>query len=137
MMAESVRPLRSALSAPTTYYRSVRPLRLRDVHLEAVAEVEERFRAVAIVDQAVERREEGDTVRDGAVARVRVCLPALPREPYAERAEPLPGQCPVRVSQRDVVDLRVCALGEIPESVPVPAPDNCNEPAGVEDLEHQ
>ena len=136
-MAESVRPLRSALSAPTTYYRSVRPLRLRDVHLEAVAEVEERFRAVAIVDEAIEGREKGDTVRDSAVICVWVCFPALRGEPYAERTKALLGEYPVRIPQPDVVDVRVPTLGKIPESVPIPAPGNCNEPAGVEDLEHQ
>ena len=98
MMAASVRPLRSASSAPTTCYRSVRPLRLRDVHLESVTEVEERLGTVAVVDQAIEGGEEGDAVGHRVVGDVRMCLPAFWRESYAERAEPSFRELPVCLS---------------------------------------
>jgi len=66
----------------------VLPLRLRDVHLEAVVEIEERLRAVAVVDQAIERREEGDAIGNSIVGRFRMCFPPLRGKPDTQRSEP-------------------------------------------------
>ena len=57
---------------------AVLALRLRHVHLEAVEEVEERVRAVAVVDQAVEGGEKRGAIGDGAVALRPDALPSPP-----------------------------------------------------------
>src|SRR5439155_4078599 len=61
----------------------------RDVHLEAVAEAEQRLRPVAIVDQSVERRQEGHPVGDRLGADLGMRVPLALLEPDAEGAEPL------------------------------------------------
>jgi hypothetical protein len=66
---------------------AVLALRLRDVHLEPVAEVPERLGAVAVVDEAVERREERRAVGHRPVARVGVREPAALLVADAERPE--------------------------------------------------
>ena len=57
-----------------------------DEHLEAVPEAEERLGPVAVVDQAVEGREQRDPVGDLAAAGVRMRLPALGRDESDTRA---------------------------------------------------
>src|SRR6187200_1799080 len=114
---------------------AVLPLRPRHVHLEPVAEVEERLGAVAVVDQSVERGEEGHAVGDGAVGDIGVGFTPLGRQPDAERSEALLGALLLGLTQRDPLDLWVPALGEIPESLPVAAADDRHAPAAVEDLQ--
>ena len=60
-------------------------------------EVEERLRTVAVVDQAIEGREERDAVGDGIVGDIGMRLPALPRQADAERAEALLREGALRV----------------------------------------
>ena len=68
---------------------AVLALRLGDVHLEPVAEPEESFGSVAVVDEPVEGGEEGRPVRHRAVARIGMRLPAFGVSPHAECAEAL------------------------------------------------
>ena len=66
---------------------AVLALRLRDVHLEPVAEAPQRLGPRAVVDQAVEGREQRRPVRHRLVAHVRVREPLALLEANAERAE--------------------------------------------------
>ena len=66
---------------------AVLALRLRDEHLEPVAEVPQRLGAVAVVDEAVEGGEEDGAVGDGAVLGVRMRLPLALDELHALRAK--------------------------------------------------
>src|SRR5438034_5869128 len=68
---------------------AVLPLRLWDIHLEAIEEAEQRLRAVAVVDEPVERREERRAEWHPAVGRVRMGLPLPVHEPDPECAPPL------------------------------------------------
>ena len=112
-------------------------LRLRHVHLEAVAEVEERLRAVAVVDETVEGGEERDAIGDGRVRRVRMRLPALLRQPHALRAETLLREHTVGLARRHRLDRRIPALGEIPQSLLSLPPGDRDDAVRLEDLEHQ
>src|SRR5262245_21955990 len=115
---------------------AVLPLRLRHVHLEPVAEVEERFGAVAVVDQPVEGGEERHAIRDGAVHCIRVRLPSIGSEVDTERAEALLGALALGVTQRNPLGLGVPTLAEIPQALSVAAAHDRHAPAAVEDLEH-
>src|SRR5204862_5699996 len=64
---------------------AVLPLRLRDIHLEPVEELEERVRAVAVVDEAIERRQERRPQGHALVARVGMGAPFALLEADAER----------------------------------------------------
>ena len=67
---------------------AVLALRGRHVHLQPVAEAEERLGPVPVVDQAVEGGEDGDPIEHVAVHRLGMRLEPPCREPDAERAEP-------------------------------------------------
>src|SRR4051812_11292826 len=113
-------------------------LRLRDVHLEAVEEVPEGKCAVPVVDQAVERRQEGDArSRYRAVGGVGVREEPSPAQLDAQRPEPLVLEPALRLRPRDSLGLRVPALGEVPETLPAPAPDDGNLAYGVQHAQHQ
>ena len=80
---------------------AVLALRGRHVHLEPVAEPEERLGAVAVVDEPVERREQRCALRDWPVDGVGVRAPLAVLAPDAERAETLLGERALRVAERD------------------------------------
>ena len=60
---------------------AVLALRLRDVHLEPVAEPEQLRRALAVVDEAVERREQDRALRPGLRSRTSRCAHHAPSRP--------------------------------------------------------
>src|SRR5262245_18315127 len=66
---------------------AVLALRLRDVHLEPVAEVEERLGAIAVVDEPIERGQEGDPVRNRVGTDFGMRLPSTRTEPHPESSE--------------------------------------------------
>src|SRR5262249_12823779 len=105
--------------------------------LEAVEEVEERLGPVAVVDEAVEGREERHSIRHRAGVDIRMRLPAAVPEPDAERAEALLRVHPLGVAQSNRLHLRIPALREVPEPVPAHPPDDGYDAARVEDLEHE
>ena len=99
-------------------------------------EVEERLRAVAVVDEAVEGGEERDSVGNGSVIRIGMSLPALLGQSHPQRAEALLGTLLLRLAQRHRLDLGIPALGEVPQPLTVPPADDRDETAAVEDVEH-
>src|SRR4051794_21858216 len=103
---------------------AVLALCLRDVHLEAVEEVPEGERAVAVVDQAVEGGQEGDARgRHRTVDGVRMRQQAPAPKLDAERPESLVLELPLRLCPRDSLRLWVPALGEVPQAL-LPAPSD-------------
>ena len=115
---------------------AVLALRRGDVHLEAVEEVPQRLGAVAVVDQAVERREQRRAVGDRSVGGVRVGEQAALLEPDAERAEALLVERTPSLRLGHGVAGRVDPLGEIPEPLP-PAPSGDGDLAPeVQDRQH-
>src|SRR6478672_2594491 len=115
---------------------AVLAFRGRDVHLEPVPKAEERFGPSAIVDEAVERREQRDAVGDGRVAHFRVRMPLALLEPDAERPKALLGQDPLSLAQRHRVCLGVPAIGQVPEPLSVPSTHYREGPAPVQHLQH-
>ena len=100
-------------------------------------EVEERLGAVAVVDQAVEGREERDAIGDRAVGRPRDAPPSpsrVSRTPSARK------RCSAKralgLAQRDLLDLGIPALGEIPQPLSAAAARDGDDAAAVQDLEH-
>ena len=108
----------------------------RDVHLEAIAEAEERLGPVAVRDQLVERREQRDPVRDRAVLGVGVGVPPVALEADAARAEAELGEPAVGLAQRDALHVRVPPLGEVPQPLPAAAADDRDLAAVVERVQH-
>src|SRR4051812_39736831 len=113
-------------------------LRLRDVHLQPVAEPPQRLGPVAVGDEPVERREEGDAVAERRVRGLRV------REPAAALLEPdtLRAEAPVvedarRLAPAHRLALGIPALGEVPHPLPAAAPDDGDLSARVQHAEHQ
>jgi len=100
-------------------------------------ESEERLGAVAVVDQAVEGREERDAVGHRTVGRVGVCFPPGLRQADAERAEASIGEEPIRLADGHPLGLRIPALGEVPDPLLPPSPHDCDLAVRGEDLEHQ
>src|SRR5204862_4408366 len=76
-------------------------------------------------------------VRNRPVLGIRMSLPPLSRQPDAERAEAHLGQDPLRVSQRNLLDLRVPALSEIPDALLALPSDDRDLTLRRQDLEHQ
>src|SRR5439155_15810120 len=111
-------------------------LRLRHVHLEPVVEAEQRFGSIAVVDEAVERGEERDAIRDGAVSGLRMCLPAVAGPPYPHRSPQTVLEQPFRLTQRERLGLRIPALGEVPQPLATPAADDGDLAVDVKRLEH-
>ncbi len=117
---------------------AVLALRLRHVHLEPVVEAPEELGARAVVDQPVERREERDAVRrDGAVRRVGMHLELAALEPHAERAEAQLVDQRLGLLPRQLLRLRVPALGEVPDALVAAPADDGDLAAHVQHLEHQ
>src|SRR3954453_20707519 len=112
-------------------------LRPRDVHLQAVAEVPERLGAGAVVDQAVERREQDRAVGHRLVAHVRVRDPFALLAPDAERAEPPRLQLALGLAPAQRLRLGVDALTEIPEPLRADAACDGDLAARGQDLQHQ
>ena len=101
-------------------------------------ETEQRFGARAVVDQPVERREEGGAVGNGGVVRLRVLLPRpVSSLPDAERPEPLLVAEAFRLGEAQLLPLgRIPALGEVEHPMTTAAADDGDLAARAEDLEH-
>ncbi len=116
---------------------AVLPPRLRHEHLEPVPETEELLRAVAVVDQPVERGEKRDAIRDVAVVGLGMRLPAVRRRADAERAEAPLREHALGGAQGERLGLRKRSLGEIPEPLPAGAPCDRDLPAQVQRRQHE
>ena len=112
-------------------------LRLRDEHLEPVVEVPQRLGAVAVIDEAVEGRQEHGAVGHGTVDRVRVRLPLALDEPHALGAEAPLVADPLRHGHRNRLSLRPPARGEVPQALPAAAADDGDLAVMLEGQEHQ
>src|SRR6266550_5692756 len=115
---------------------AVLALRRRDVHLQSVVEVEERLGAIAVVHEAVERRQQRRPVGHRRVARVRVGVPLPLLQADTEGPEALLGEDLLGVAQRHRFGLRIPAAGEVPEPLAVSAPHDRERPALVKYLQH-
>src|SRR5438477_735659 len=115
---------------------AVLPLGFRHVHLEAVAEAEQRPGAITVVDQAVERRQERDAPRHRPVHGVWVGSPLTVLEPDAEGAPTLLAEQPLGLCDRRRLDRWEPALREVPEPVTAAPAHDRNLTAALEQLEH-
>src|SRR5581483_12238202 len=97
----------------------------------------QRLGACAVVDEAVQRREDRGARGHRRVIRVGVRdeLPAL--EPHAERAEALLLADLQRLLQGELLRLGEPALGKIPDALLAAATDDRHLAAGAHALEHQ
>ena len=116
---------------------AVLALRGRDVHLEPVVEIEERLCPVAIVDEAIERREERHAIGNLGATHIGVSLPAGLRQPHAERPEALLGEHAVGLAHGHRLGRRIPAFGEIPQPLLSLSTGHRDDAVRVEDLEHQ
>src|SRR3954451_12661051 len=112
-------------------------LRLRNVHLQPVAEPPQRLGPVAVGDEPVERREEGDAVAERRVHGLRVCKPAALLQPDALRAEAPVVEDARRLAPAHRLGVGVPALGEVPHALPAAPPDDGDLSARVQHAEHQ
>ena len=117
---------------------AVLALRRRDVHLEPVEEVPERLGAVAVVDEAVERREEVDA-RGTGPSSASGCATSRPRsQPHAERAEALLVVEPPRLRERRASRSRGYQRSARSQTRCLPCrPTTATWPRACEELEHE
>src|SRR5581483_5040280 len=115
---------------------AVLALRLGDVHLEPVAEVEERFGAVAVVHEPVEGREERYAVGYGGVVDLGMGVPLVADPLHPERSPAALRELALGVGEQNGLDVRVPPLREIPEPMPRAAPDDRDGAAVCEELQH-
>ena len=134
----SARPTTSVAGEQRQDVVAVLALRLRDVHLEPVAKAPEGLRPVAVLDEAVERRQHRHAVRDRLVGDVRVCMPLAALQPDAERAKRRRARARARPRATSASRSRARrARAEIPEPVRADAPGDPDLAAPRQDLHHQ
>src|SRR5579871_1148763 len=116
---------------------AVLALRLRNVHLEAVAKVPELLGPVAVVDELVERREERHATSHRAVFGVGMRIePAAPQLDAACPEQLVVDQA-LCLAPRDALRLRVPPVREIPEPLLAAPSDDGDVAACVQEAEHQ